>query len=220
MLRGMRKDRGRILAATSLVFFARTAGARGAAGSWRRIGLASFCRIGFGRVFRAFCGVTLRNPVDEVFDISDACGPESGVRLVVTGNGVPHLPFSLDAAQIGEIALQGPLGNGAGAVDGGLHAIEVLRGGRVLRGRFEERATAQAPRCLHEFGNESFFNGSVRREVSVPGRAEFPISLVFVGTDEGGCREQAESSRVAGRALFTVGRDRAGGESRVRVIRQ
>ncbi len=91
---------------------------------------------------------------------------------------------------------------------------------RILRGRFEDRATAQAPGCLHEFGNESFFDGSVGREVSVPGAAEFPISLVFVGADECGCREEAESSRVAGRALFTGGRDRAGGELRVRAIRQ
>ena len=174
--------------------------------------------------FRAFCRVTVRDPVDELFDVTDACASEVGVRLVPVGHGiahlVTHLPLGLDAAQVGEIALQGPLGSGAGAVDRGLHAIEILRGSRILRGRFEGRATAQAPGCLHEFGNESFFDGSVGREVSVPGAAEFPISLVFVGADECGCREEAESSRVAGRALFTGGRDRAGGELRVRAIRQ
>jgi hypothetical protein len=163
--------------------------------------------------------ITVRDPVDEAFDISDACGSEFGVRVVADGHGVTHLPLGLDAAEIGEIALQGPLGNSAGAVDGGLHAIEILRAGRVLRSRFEGSATAQAPGCLHELANESFFDGSVRREVSVPGGAEFPIGLVFVGTDECGCREESESSRVAGRALFAVGRDRAGGELRVRAIR-
>ena len=174
--------------------------------------------------FRAFCRVTVRDPVDELLYVSDACGSEVGVRLVTAGHGfthlVTHLPLGLDAAQIGEIALQGSLGSGASAVDRGLHAIEVLRVGHILRGRFEGRATAQTPRRLDELANQSFFDRSVRREVSVPGRAEFPISMVFVGTDERGCREETESSRVAGGALFAFGRDRAGGELRVRAIRQ
>ena len=72
----------------------------------------------------------VRDPLDELFDVFDACGSELGLRLVAERHGVTHLvthlALGLDAAQVGEIPLQGPLGNGAGAVDGGLHAIEIL----------------------------------------------------------------------------------------------
>jgi hypothetical protein len=54
------------------------------------------------------------------------------------GHSVTHLPVGLDAAaEFVQVALQGPLGGGAGAVDAGLHTIEVFRWGcRIVSGRF------------------------------------------------------------------------------------
>ncbi len=87
--------------------------------------------------------------VYESFDVSDACGSEFGVRLTAVWRSITHLPVGLDAAQFGEVALQGALGSGAGAVDGGLYAVRVFGWGCIRSGGFQERATTQAPGSLH-----------------------------------------------------------------------
>jgi hypothetical protein len=76
--------------------------------------------------------------VNEIVDVSYACGSVFGVRLMAVGRSVTHLPVGLDAAaEFVQVALQGPLGGGAGAVDAGLHTIEVFRWGcRIVSGRF------------------------------------------------------------------------------------
>ena len=156
--------------------------------------------------------------VYESFDVSDACGSEFGVRLTAVWRSITHLPVGLDAAEFAEVALQRPLGSGAGAVDGGLYSVEVFGCGCIGSGSFEEGATAKAPGSLHEFADEHFFDGSVRYQAGVPGSAEFYMSLLFVRTEEGGGGEEAESGGVLRSPGFALGGDWASRAARIDLV--
>jgi len=100
--------------------------------------------------------------------------------------------FGLEAAKLLERAVEGALRGGAGAVDGGLEAVEFFVR-QVLRWRdFKIGAAAEAPCGVNNFTSEGLFERRVGREFGEIAGLEFTKDVLFFGANEIGDREQPE----------------------------
>ncbi len=90
----------------------------------------------------------------------------------------------LEAAEFLQRAVEGALGGGAGAVDRGLEAVEVLVTEVFRRGDFQIGAAAKTPCGVDDFAGEGLFKRCYRREFGHVAGLEAFKDVLFFGTHE------------------------------------
>ena len=116
----------------------------------------------------------------------------------------------LKAAEFLEGAMEGALGGGAGAVDGGLKAVEFFVGQVLRRRYFETGATTEAPCGLNDLAGEGLLERGRGREFGEVAGLEFIKDVLLFRADEIRNGEETRFGCVLRNASLTCGRDRAG----------
>jgi len=128
--------------------------------------------------------------------------------------------FGLQAAKLLKGAMEGALRGGAGAVDGGLKAVEFFVAQIIRRGDFEIGAAAEAPCGMDDFAGERLLERRVGRQFGEIAGLEFIEDVTLFGADEIRDREQSKFRRILRDAGAAFGRDRAVGPFSVLPIGQ
>jgi len=92
--------------------------------------------------------------------------------------------FGLQPAEFFERAMESALSGGAGAVDGGLEAVEFFVGQVLRRGDFETCAAAESPCGMDDLAGESLFERRYGREFGEIAGLEFTKDVLLFRADE------------------------------------
>ena len=118
--------------------------------------------------------------------------------------------FALQTAEFFERAMESALSGGAGAVDGGLEAVEFFVGQVLRRGDFETCAAAESPCGMDDLAGESLFERRRWREFGDVAGLELVEYVLFFRADEIRDGEETKFGRILQNASLAGGRDRAG----------
>ena len=128
------------------------------------------------------------------------------------------LTFGLEAAQLGQGAVEDAMGVSAGAVDGLLGFVEkrIWRVAILFRpdrhhGGFDGGTAAQTPGGVDDLGGQSVLDCAFGPEVGLEAGAELGVEVVLAVEDEVAAGVEPVGERIAGNSRFSGGRNRSAG---------